>query len=244
MKNRSSVSDPVDAYDRIAPHFAHLSAGRSAYLDRIEKLVVAEIPGGARSLLDIGSGDGVRCLRIAEAAGLKDCMLLEPSAAMRSLWPLEANGWPIRAEELKTRDGQFDAITCLWNVLGHIFPEASRVDVLRQCARLLSPGGRLFIDVSHRYNVVHYGVLPTSLRVIRDIVLPDERNGDVSAHWGEGGICCATKGHVFTDGEFRRIASAGGLSVLKCFAVDYSSGQMRGSKYAGHLLYVLSERVP
>ena len=244
MKNRSSVSDPVDAYNEIAPYFARLSAVRSAYLDRVEKLVAAEMPSEARSLLDVGSGDGVRGLRIARASGLESVVLLEPSVAMRGLWPPGICGWPIRAEELKTRDGQFDAITCLWNVLGHIFPEASRVEVLRHCARLLSPGGRLFIDLSHRYNAAHYGVLPTSLRAIRDLVVANERNGDVTAHWDEGGTHCTTKGHVFTDAEFRRNASAVGLSVLKCFAVDYSNGSIRSSIYAGHLFYVLSGRVP
>jgi SAM-dependent methyltransferase len=244
LKNRSSVSDPVDAYNEIAPYFAQLSAARSSYLDRIESLVAVEIPAGARSLLDIGSGDGVRCLRIARASGIGNFVLLEPSPVMRSLWPPGTCGWPIRAEELNTRNGQFDAITCLWNVLGHIFPAASRVEVLRQCARLLSPGGRLFIDVSHRYNVIHYGILPTLLRAIRDLVLPNERNGDVTAHWDEGGTRCATKGHVFTDAEFRRNASVAGLSVLKCFAVDYLTGSIRRSICAGHLFYVLSRRAP
>lgn len=233
------VLDPVAAYDRIAPHYARLSQGRQAYLARIEGLVVSEIPAGSRSLLDVGAGDGARCFRIAAAAGLTRVVLLEPSAAMRSLWPPQAHGWAIRAEELGARNDRFDAIVCLWNVLGHIFPAARRVEVLAQCARLLSPAGRLFVDVSHRYNAVHYGVVPTMLRMIRDSVLRGERSGDVTAGWDLNGTRCATQGHVFTDAEFRRIAEAARLSVLRSFAVDYSSGRIRGSKYAGHLLYVL-----
>jgi len=232
--------EPVEAYDRIAPEFARLSHRRRAYLDRVDQLVVSEIHRGGRSLLDIGAGDGSRALRIVEAAGLKDLVLLEPSAGMRGQWPSDTCGWAIRAEELCRRDARFDAITCLWNVLGHIFPAESRVEVLRHCARLLSPDGLMFIDVSYRYNARHYGVLPTLLRMVRDRMLPDEENGDVVASWDVNGARYATNGHVFTDAEFRRIASAAGLTIRKSFAVDYTTGEIRRSKFGGHLLYVLS----
>jgi 2-polyprenyl-3-methyl-5-hydroxy-6-metoxy-1,4-benzoquinol methylase len=232
--------EPVEAYDRIAPEFSRLSDPRRAYCNRIDQLVIAEIPQGKHSLLDIGAGDGSRSRHIAEAACLEDVALLEPSAAMRSQWPAGTRGWAIQAEELGGKNGQFDVITCLWNVLGHIFPASSRVEVLRQCARLLSPGGLLFIDVSHRYNALHYGVLPTLLRMLRDRILPNEKNGDVAALWNVNGHNYATNGHVFTDAEFRRIASLAGLTIRKTLAVDYTTGEIRRSKFAGHLLYVLA----
>ena len=232
--------EPVEAYDRIAPEFSRLSHERRAYCDRIDQLVIAEIPHSAGSMLDIGAGDGSRSCQIAESAGLHDLVLLEPSAAMRSRWPSGTQGWPIRAEELACRNGSFDVITCLWNVLGHIFPAESRLEVLRQCARLLSPEGLLFIDLSHRYNAVHYGVLPTVLRMIRDRIIPSEKNGDVTAQWTVNGRNYATNGHVFTDAEFRRLSSSASLKIRNVFAVDYATGEIRNSKYAGHLLYVLA----
>jgi 2-polyprenyl-3-methyl-5-hydroxy-6-metoxy-1,4-benzoquinol methylase len=232
--------EPVEAYDRIAAVFSRLSDLRRAYCNRIDQLVIAEIPQGKHSLLDIGAGDGSRARRIAGAASLPEFVLLEPSAAMRSQWPAETRGWAIRAEELGGKNGQFDVIICLWNVLGHIFPASSRVEVLRQCARLLSPGGLLFIDVSHRYNALHYGVLPTLLRMLRDRILPNENNGDVAACWNVNGHNYATTGHVFTDAEFRRIASLAGLTIRTTLAVDYTTGEIRRSKFAGHLLYELA----
>jgi SAM-dependent methyltransferase len=233
-------TDPVQAYDRIAPEFARLSQQRRAYLDQIDQLVISEIPRGAVSMLDIGAGDGLRAARIARACQLTDVVMLEPSAAMRGLWPPGTRAWPIRAEELSEATGQFDVITCLWNVLGHIFPAAARIDVLRQCARLLSANGRLLIDIAHRCNARHYGLVPTLLRMLRDRVLPNEENGDVTAGWSVNGPNFTTKGHVFTDGEFRRISSAAGLKIHKRFAVDYATGQIHRSKFAGQLLYVAS----
>jgi SAM-dependent methyltransferase len=233
------TQEPVAAYDRIASEFARISDERRAYLDAIERLVIAEIPPGARSLLDVGAGDGTRTLRIAAAAGLKDFVLLEPSAGMRSKWAPGVSGWPIRAEELSTKDGRFDVITCLWNVLGHIHPGQARVEVLRQCGRLLSPQGVLLIDVNHRYNASHYGLVPTLARMLRDRFVPNERNGDVTARWTVDGGACAAKGHVFTDAEFRRLATVAGLTVRKVFAVDYRTGEIRRSKHGGSLFYVV-----
>lgn len=222
--------DPVDAYDRIAPSFAQLSEKRRAYLEAVERLIVSAIPRGSKSLLDIGAGDGTRALRIAGGAGIREVVLLEPSAAMRGSWPATVKAWPVRAEELHARSGQFDAITCLWNVLGHIFPAGARSEVLKQCARLLAPGGRIFVDVSHRYNARHYGVWPTMWRFLRG------GSGDVAVKWPDG---VTTAGHVFTASEFAALCRAAGVSIERRFVVDYANGAVRRWSFQGHLLYVL-----
>jgi SAM-dependent methyltransferase len=230
----------VLAYDRLAPEFAQVSQRRRAYLDAIDQLVISEIPAGVQAFLDIGAGDGTRALRIAKAIGVEKPVLLEPSEAMRAQWPPGTHGWPIRAENLNLqRDEQFDVITCLWNVVGHIFPLESRIEVLRQCARLLSPDGQLFIDVNHRYNALHYGFVATLLRVLRDRIFPNQSNGDVTAHWDIAGTKVSTNGHVFTDVEFRSMAQSGGLSIKKALSIDYATGEVRRSRFSGNLFYIL-----
>jgi 2-polyprenyl-3-methyl-5-hydroxy-6-metoxy-1,4-benzoquinol methylase len=223
--------DPVAAYDRIAPSFARLSEERRAYLDAVERLVVSAIPTGSRSLLDIGAGDGVRALRIAQAAGLKEIVLLDPSAEMRKSWPAGVTAWALRAEDLHAQQGRCDAITCLWNVLGHIFPASARCEMLRQCARLLAPGGRIFIDVSNRYNARHYGWLPTAWRFLRGA------SRDVVVTWKPEGV--STVGHVFTGREFAGLCRAAGVTIEQRFVVDYATGAVRHWSFEGHLLYVL-----
>jgi hypothetical protein len=52
--------DPVAAYDLVAPVYARLAEQRKAYLDAVDRLIVARIPAGTRSMLDAGSGDGSR----------------------------------------------------------------------------------------------------------------------------------------------------------------------------------------
>ena len=231
--------DPVTAYDRLAPVYTRLAEERKAYLDAVDRLVAGEIPPGSRSLLDVGAADGARAWRIARATGVQDVVLLEPSAAMRSHCPAEATVWAMRAEDLHGQQASFDVITCLWNVLGHIFPSAVRVDVLRQLGRLASPAGRIFVDVNHRYNARHYGAAATAMRFLRDRVAPGDSNGDVRVTWNIEGSPCATSGHVFTHAEFARLARAAGLSIEKRFVIDYASGQVRRRSWEGNLLYVL-----
>jgi len=237
--NSRAPLDPVAAYDRIAPVYAQLAAQRKAYVDRVDAMVITELAPGSRSLLDVGAGDGTRSRRIARAAGLSELTLLEPSVEMRRYWPADAKSLAMRAEDLQGVAGEFDAITCLWNVLGHIFPASKRTEALRQFARLVSPRGKIFVDVSHRYNAVHYGVLPTLYRVVYDWGFPRERNGDVAVTWDIAGKRCATTGHVFTDKEFHKMAEAAGLKVEKRHVIDYASGAERRWSFQGHLLYVL-----
>jgi len=236
----TELLDPVDAYDRIAPVYASLAQQRRAYLDSIDRLIGARIPPGGRSLLDVGAGDGARAARIAAAAGLPDLTLLEPSGVMRSHCPAQANLWAMRAEDLGQRQGSFDVITCLWNVLGHILPAAARAEVLRQFARLVSADGIVFLDLNHRYNARHYGALATAARFLRDRVSPGDRNGDVRVSWDIEGHRVSTTGHVFKHREFSALSTAAGLRIEQRFIVDYASGQLRQWSCEGNLLYVLS----
>lgn len=230
------IIDPVEAYDRIAPIYGDLSRDRRAYLEKIEDLVVAHIPKGVQSLLDIGAGDGKRAVRIARAAGIGCVILLEPSAKMREGADASSEIWPIRAEELSPQENKFDMITCLWNVLGHISGE-NRVDVLKRCGEALSPEGFFFLDVNHRYNIKAYGLWPTSCRILYDWIFPSVGNGDVVMEWKGQGF--RTYGHVFTQHEMRDLIDASGLKIVEKIFVNYRSGKIETSSFNGNLFYVL-----
>jgi SAM-dependent methyltransferase len=236
--------DPVAAYDRLAPTYARLALHRAAYLNAVDRLILAAVPPGSRSMLDVGSGDGARAARIAEVAGLPDLTLLEPSERMRSYCPAHVTLWALRAEDLRSRQGSFDIVTCLWNVLGHIMPSDARLEALRQFARLVSPQGRIFIDVNHRYNARHYGIMATAMRFLRDRLSPEGSHGDVRVVWDVDGHPCATTGHVFTHAEFAGLAGAAGLSIERRFVIDYASGELRRRACEGNLLYVLRPAPP
>ncbi len=142
----------------------------------------------------------------------------------------------MRARTFTRSGAACDVITCLWNVLGHIGPAANRLEVLRQFARLTSSGGRVFLDVNHRYNARHFGAMRTGLRFLRDRVSP---GGDVVVAWSVGGTEVRTTGHVFTHNEVRSLSRQAGLTIEKRFVVDYATGELRRWSFEGNLLYVL-----
>lgn len=224
--------DPIAAYDRIAPRFAAIADRRRAYLHRVEQVIIDSLPFHTRSLLDVGAGDGSRALRIAREGNINRVVLLEPSAGMRGPGVDGMETWTMPAEELSRVQEQFEVITCLWNVLGHI---QARAEVMLQFARLLTHGGVVFIDVSHRYNAREYGTFRTLARFLHDLTHPAEKNGDVVVDWGD----YSTTGHVFTDREFRGLVKAARLEVRQRIAIDYATGEIQRSRYSGHLLYIL-----
>jgi 2-polyprenyl-3-methyl-5-hydroxy-6-metoxy-1,4-benzoquinol methylase len=71
----------------------------------------------------------------------------------------------------------FDAILCLWNVLGHIESNQKRLTALKNMKGLLSPKGTIFIDVNNRYNANSYGYFRTLGRLLFDVIHPPKKRG-------------------------------------------------------------------
>ena len=234
------VLDPVTAYDQLAPYYSEFSHRRAAYLRSAEASIISRLPGEASSILDIGAGDGSRALRIAAAARIQRVVLLEPSSRMSASPPAGCEVWRTRAQDLNlsTIPERFDVITCLWNVLGHIAGADKRAQVLHNAAELLSPGGLMFIDVIHRYNVRSYGALMTAGRWLRDHIFQSDNNGDVTARWQTPAGEISTFGHVFTDAEMRGLAQAAELQCAERIVIDYETGRIRQASWMGNLLYV------
>ena len=240
MRAEDHFQDPVLAYDRLARVYAEIAGKRRLYLAGVEREILARVPRGSRSLLDIGAGDGSRTLRLASAMGVSRIVLLEPSQKMRGTRPDGVEVWHCRAEDLPSQANpeRFDVITCLWNVLGHIGGTAGRSAAMRGIGERLTETGRFFMDVNHRDNARAYGIAPTVARMVRDVLLPCEENGDVAASWEFGADRISTYGHVFTHREVMQLARAAGLKVEERIVINYDDGRVRRSPLQGNLLYV------
>jgi SAM-dependent methyltransferase len=234
----TTVVDPVAAYDVLATHYRAIARPRRAYLRKVEDLVVANM-ARACDLLDVGSGDGDRALRIAGAAQIERVVLLEPSAGMRSQCREKVEFWICRAAEIPVGAKTFDAITCLWNVLGHLEGADERLCVLARMRTLLRPSGSIFIDVNYRYNAAAYGWTKTALRIARDLFAKSDTCGDVVVTWKSGSRCLRTRGHVFTHRELRRLFEGAGLKIKKRWVIDYADGSERRFPFFGNMLYQL-----
>jgi hypothetical protein len=178
-------------------------------------------------------------VRIAASAGISRVVLAEPSAGMARHAPDSAELWRLRAEDLNAAISErFDIVTCLWNSLGHVPGDENRRLAVSSMAQLLSPTGRFFLDVNHRYNTRSYGLTATCARWLEDIVFPDPRNGDVITKWTVGGTRVSTYGHVFTHREVTRLAQSAELQLEARIVVDYENGSVRRLSWLGNLLYI------
>lgn len=225
------------AYDALAPFYSSLIESRKEYLREVENIIAVHARG-ARSLLDIGSGNGVRALRIAHACGIDDLVLVEPSDKMRRESPENSAVWKRSTSEIP-ETARFELITCLWNVLGHVEGFRERSILLAKLRTFLSPSGMLFLDVNHRYNTGSYGWAKTAGRILRDYFFPSEKNGDVIASWQAGQQRIRTRGHVFMHAELLRLFQSAGLRIRKRWIIDYHNGAHHRFSVFGNLLYQL-----
>jgi 2-polyprenyl-3-methyl-5-hydroxy-6-metoxy-1,4-benzoquinol methylase len=237
MRNVKGLS--ADPYDALAPHYRAYALKRESYLAAVDDFILEYIPSGAKQMLDVGSGDGVRAMMLAHLASIATVVLSDSSAEMvgrcRALAPAET--WRTPAQQLPDVGRRFDVITCLWNVLGHIPTRDERLQGLLRMAGLLAPGGMLFLDVQNRHNAVAYGWGRVLARVALDTVFPDERRGDTSFDWNIGGDVVRGSGHLFTPREIRDLIDEAGLAPVHWTAVDYATGVRSKNPLCGQLAF-------
>lgn len=231
----------VSAYDVLAPHYRTYSQTKRRYLRAVDELVVSRIAGFARSLLDVGAGDGVRAYEIARACRIESFVMAEPGPVMSEYCRRLAGAevWQLPAEELPSSGQKFDAVTCLWNVLGNVESPQERLKGLRRMRSLLADGGLILLDINNRYNARTYGRLKTTARFMFDLVRPSETNGDVSFDCDIGGRRIRAHGHVFTPAEVESLIMRAGLCVRERHVIDYETGEQRRFVFQGQLFYVL-----
>jgi SAM-dependent methyltransferase len=148
------AADAASFYDDVWRKYAHLDAVSPAAFHRRRVIVLraARSAPGARSILDVGCGQGelLRDLAArfpgAEVAGadvseqsLADSRRRNPSF---DLFQLDLEGPPLEARH-PDRIGRYDLVVCS-EVLEHIADDALAA---RRLAALLAPGGHLLVTV-------------------------------------------------------------------------------------------------
>jgi SAM-dependent methyltransferase len=134
----------VSIFDRMAPRYDELRPGDDRWWEQFELTGTAGLAAATR-LLDVGTGTGRLANAAADRFGLRAWGIdsSEPmieqaraSAARRVAFRVAS------ADALPFRDGWFDAVTM--RLVVHALGDR-RANALRESARVLAPGGRLFI---------------------------------------------------------------------------------------------------
>ena len=235
-------------YDIISQSYEIVRRERERYLSSIERAIVDELsPFRDLNILDIGTGDAARLRTILKHLSTNRVVAIDESEAQlaraREILP-HVEFIQSKAESYVPERGCFDAVFCLWNVLGHIPTLRGALKALRTAHNALCDGGLVFVDVNNRYNVHTYGLRNAAKNVLKDIRECVYRNGEFltsrpGMHGGKNGIF--TPVHIFNPYETRRLFRAAGFSVIKERTVCYDTGKTRWLPFLGQKYYVLQK---
>jgi SAM-dependent methyltransferase len=237
----TAQANTLKAYDAIAPLYSDYSGKYQNYLNAVDQLVTDRLGPNLR-LLDIGSGDGRRLHKIASHHGLTEVVAVEPSEKMLALCR-KTTGFTVHqlfGDELdRLLETNFDAVTVLWNVFGHMADSNVRLNTLNMIKTKLKPRGSVMLDVNNRHNRLAYGHWNVLKRRAIDAVAFDEKRGDVYYQWNIGDESVPSSGHLFTPQEMTTLFSQAGFKVTERWSVNYTSGAVSDSPFDGQLFYRL-----
>jgi SAM-dependent methyltransferase len=226
-------------YDSAAAHYSAISLARSAYIQGVD-LIVIEIllSTHAKTLLDIGAGDGRRSKYLANTLGIKEVMAVESSLkmAIEAREQLgEENVLVGDASKLELPEDHFDAVVSLWNVFGHIPDKNARIEVLKKISKSLKLNGKCIIDVNNRYNIRHYGWLAVGRNIFNELMQKKDN----------GWFCLNIDGvqgevYIHRPSEFKQYLAETNLKLDSVHYIDYATGATRRTQWEGQCVYVLS----
>ena len=229
-------------YDELASSYNSYAKTRFAYLQAVDRLVLNQL-NHSDHLLDVGSGDGHRIKSLSQKSGITKLDLLEPSIEMAKLCE-KITGRTVHNCEVQTLHKldlpEFDVVTALWNVFGHIMPARSRKEALLSIRNILRQNGKLIFDVNNRHNARAYGRMEVARRIVVDKFCFEEQRGDASYNWEVDGKSIPAKGHLFTYGEVKELVIECGFTITHYCTVDYLTGQLSNSKTKGQHFFVLN----
>lgn len=228
-------------YDQLADSYQDVSKERKNYLFGVDKIILPQIKN-RHSMLDLGSGDGIRALRIKENAKIDELTFVENSHEMvKKCRELEAG--TVIEDNIQDfqSDKTFDVATCLWNVLGNVETYQDRVKVLKNVRKKLTSTGVFFFDVLNRYNISYYGLFAFAKTFISD--LDGNGNNRNKIYTKMAGSHKVTYNvHYFSEGEVRQMIDDADLELLETYYVDYKSGEQVDHSWQGQLLYKVGLR--
>ncbi len=231
-------------FDALAHDYDLKCQARETYLLAIDRMVVAELAGhtGLR-LLDAGCANGRRTLRISSQlclAGLEAC---DASPAMVDL--ARRGGLPQALEadirSLPYPDQVFDAVTCLFNVLGYMPSDSHVLKALREFHRVLNDGGLLLTDVMNAWHLgesIRFRLSPLTLlgRMAGGLIDGGIYRTRFSLEIGGHSVPGYARG--FTRKGFASLLEAAGFAIKTHHIVGYDSGNIHHSPHKGQHLFI------
>ena len=139
-----TIGIDAEVWERLSRHY-----DRQGWLERrpIRRLLALTDLGEGERLLDVATGTGA-VLRVLAGSSIRphEAIGIDASPRMLARVPSLPAGWSLlRADvrQLPFEGGMFDVVTASY--LLHVLAEPDREAALRECRRVLRPGGRLAV---------------------------------------------------------------------------------------------------
>lgn len=231
-----------DKFYTLFSRFYHeYSSGKVKYLNSVNSFIVKESIS-PKSMIDVGCGDGKRARKIADVLKINQLVMIDNSDGMIEL---AKNNLGVTVHKNDISDpgfiigGRYDLVTHLWNVLGHI-PSNNRKTAIDNMSKLVTDNGYIYIDVNNRYNVSHYGFISVLRNILKDILKPNDTNGDFNLKVATPNGQIETLVHIFSPFEIERLIKSSGLKINERKIINYIDGKSCKTIFGGQLLYKIS----
>ena len=243
FENSSKQVRTNEGYDQLASSYKIIYDQRRTYLNAIDSLVIPYLNNS--TVLDIGSGDGSRISYLYKSANIKKLFCLEPSLEMYKKLSkydfIQAKMLTAQQEEIAFYN-QFDVVTSLWNVFGHV-GTLKELDIsLVNIRKYLKNNGLLIFDVNNRLNGSAYGI-PTALyRLFIDFFFFKRSRGDTYTKWDLNGKEIRAYGHIFSPFEVFKLLKSHKFKIIKTLYVNYTYGTISNNFFKGQMFVVAQKQ--
>ncbi len=227
------MSTSSNYYDALAKSYEVISLNRNEYLIAVDSFVTDAIKlAQPKTLLDIGSGDGKRILKLTENTDIQ-VWALENSHEMYSILCKSIAKSRIFKTDIaciSELTENFDVITALWNVFGHIGVIDHTFDEIRG---KLKPGGIFIFDVNNPFNVAEYGLRSSFRNLWKSHVLRES----LSFNLQRDGV--TTDVHFRTLGYYKSKLHRAGFARIRVRYVNYNTGKQT-NRFRGQFYFECS----
>ena len=228
-------------YDNLAPEYRNYSQSRLLYLDAVD-CVVKQYLTPNTSIIDFGSGDGVRVHNIAKNITSELC-LVENSCNMLNKVKSQYPNALVLDQDFADIDFQtnkkYDIAICLWNVLGHLGNEQRILTGLKNIRKSVHKNGIVIMDVNNRHNISQYK--KNAVRnIIKDFFAYKFENGDIKFNISINGKNIPSYVHIFNKREIEKLIDMAGFEIESKIYINYANGKIEKSPLFGQLCYILT----
>jgi ubiquinone/menaquinone biosynthesis C-methylase UbiE len=237
--------EPERLYDEIAPDYAEHVERHAKFNSAIDELIAKDVADGS-SVADIGTGTGLRAAQLKRRRpGVRVTGFDISNEMLRRAMPSLDGGIRASLPNLPVRDNSFDHALCLYNTFGYLRTYDARVKALKDMARILKPGGRLYIDVVNRTNMGEQGEYKRGALTRRLLsAIPAygfSKPGDLKFTMNVKGKQFTGDTHAFTLKELNHLFKKSGLTVVHKQVIGYTSGKPQTDPNRGQFFFVLEK---